>query len=150
MNEIKDEMIGAKGLDWLEWAEERLEESQSEADSVVNAVWAKVDKMKNAPLDIENYLGRYKDDWFGEVVVYQKDDQLWIKSLRSPKLNGQMHYYNANTFAIYWDYRDFNCDAFAMFQLDEHGEAIAITMKGISPDIDFSFDFQDLDLRKID
>ena len=59
-----------------------------------------------------------------------------------------MKYYKANTFAIAWEYKDMDCDAFAMFQLDENGKGIAISMKGISPTIDFSFDFQDLDLKK--
>jgi len=76
-------------------------------------------------------------------------DQLWIKSHRSPKLNGAMYYYQANTFAIKWEYQDMNADAFAMFSLDEHGKANSIKMKGISPNIDFSFDFHDLDLKRI-
>jgi hypothetical protein len=42
-----------------------------------------------------------------------------------------------------------NCDAFAMLGLDENGKAQSIKMKGISPNIDFSFDFQDLDLQRI-
>jgi CubicO group peptidase (beta-lactamase class C family) len=148
-NEIKDEIIGAEGLDWLAWAEKRLERRQSEADSVVNAVWAQVESVKNTNMDFDNYAGRYQDDWFGEVVIYEEGDKLWFRSLRSPKLNGQMQYYHANTFAIAWEYQDMNCDAFASFQLDETGKGISISMKGISPDIDFSFDFQDLELRRI-
>ena len=31
----------------------------------------------------------------------------------------------------------------------EEGRGQSIRMKGISPDIDFSYDFQDLDLRRI-
>ena len=42
-----------------------------------------------------------------------------------------------------------NADAFVIFSLDEEGKAQGIKMKGISPDIDFSFDFQDLDLLRI-
>ncbi len=61
-----------------------------------------------------------------------------------------MYYYKANTFAIRWEYRQMNADAFAMFQLDEEGKAQRIEMKGISPNIDFSFDFHDLDLRRIE
>ena len=148
-NEIKDEIIGAKGIDWIEWAKKRLERTTSEADSVVNAVWEQVEKSKNIKPDYKNYLGRYKDNWFGEIVIYEKENKLWFKSLRSPKLHGEMKYYQANTFAIAWEYKDMDCDAFAMFQLDENGKGIAISMKGISPAIDFSFDFQDLDLKKI-
>jgi hypothetical protein len=40
-------------------------------------------------------------------------------------------------------------DAFAMFSLDEEGKAQSIKMKGISPDIDFSYDFQDLELLRL-
>jgi hypothetical protein len=37
-----------------------------------------------------------------------------------------------------------------MFQLDEEGKAQGFKMKGISPAIDFSFDFQDLHPMRID
>jgi hypothetical protein len=36
------------------------------------------------------------------------------------------------------------------FSFDDTGKAQSIKMKGISPNIDFSFDFQDLDLKRID
>ena len=43
-----------------------------------------------------------------------------------------------------------DCDAFAIFSVDETGKAQSIKMKGISPGIDFSFDFQDLNLKRVD
>ena len=60
-----------------------------------------------------------------------------------------MALYNASTFALKWEYQATNCDAFAMFLLDETGKAQSIKMKGISSNMDFSFDFQDLDLQRI-
>jgi len=36
-----------------------------------------------------------------------------------------------------------------MFTIDEKGKAQSLKLKGISPNIDFSFDFQDLDLKRI-
>ena len=60
-----------------------------------------------------------------------------------------MSYYKANTFAIEWEFKDMECDAFASFSLDENGKAQSIKMKGISPAIDFSFDFQDLNLERV-
>ena len=61
-----------------------------------------------------------------------------------------MHFYNANAFVIKWDDRELDADAFAIFSLDEECLAQRIRMKGISPDIDFSYDFQDLDLHRAD
>ncbi len=148
-NDIKDEIIGRKDLHWDGWAEMRMEKRKTEPDSVVNAVWEQVEKAKHTKLDFNNYTGRYKDDWFGEIVIYEKENKLWFESLRSPKLNGEMQYYKANTFAVAMEYQAMNCDAFVMFQLDENGKGTSISMKGISPDIDFSFDYQDLDLIKI-
>ena len=42
-----------------------------------------------------------------------------------------------------------NADAFVTFGLDAKEKAQSITIKGISPNIDFSFDFQDLDLQRV-
>jgi hypothetical protein len=36
-----------------------------------------------------------------------------------------------------------------MFDVDEKGKAIHMTMKPISPLTDFSFDFQDLDFKRV-
>jgi hypothetical protein len=93
-------------------------------------------------------VGTDNDEGFGDVEVSLVKEELWFRSIRSPKLNGKMSFYTANTFAIKWTYRDMDCDAFAIFSLDEHGKAQRIEMKGISPNIDFSFDFQDLDLKR--
>jgi hypothetical protein len=43
-----------------------------------------------------------------------------------------------------------NADALAIFDVDDTGKAQSIRMKGISPNIDFSFDFQDLDLQRVE
>jgi len=121
----------------------------NEGDSVTDKVWKRVEENKKVKIKNEDYTGIYEDKWFGKCEVFLKDGQLWFKSYRSPKLNGPMRFYNANTFAIPWEYRGFDADAFAMFTLDEDGKAQSIKLKGISPNIDFSFDFQDLDLQRI-
>lgn len=140
------------GLDDFKWMDKYIQYAQTRsksADSVVAKVWQTVAAAKTTKINAADYTGIYEDKWFGKIEVFLKGDQLWFKALRSPKLNGPMSYYKANTFAIKWEYQDMNCDAFAMFSLDENGKAQSIKMKGISPDIDFSFDFQDLDLQRI-
>lgn len=128
---------------------QRLKEQESRGDSVTTAVWNTVKTAKNDHLKPENITGSYRDNWFGDITITQKGNALWFTSLRSPKLTGQMFYYKGNTFAIRWNYQDMNCDAFATFSLNEEGNANGIKMKGISPNIDFSFDFHDLDLKRV-
>ena len=146
---IIDSYLGLNDNDWVDKYSKRMQTRTSSADSVVTKVWQTVAAAKNTRINAADYTGTYEDNWFGKVEIFLKGNQLWFKALRSPKLNGPMSYYNANTFAIKWEYQDMNCDAFAMFSLDENGKAQNIKMKGISPNIDFSFDFQDLDLHRI-
>jgi len=146
---IADGYLGIEKTDWISLAQERLQASQSESDSVILAVWNVVAQAYSGDMDFKNFVGTYRDNWFGDIEIWLENEKLWFKSLRSPKLTGEMFYYQANTFAIKWNYQDMPCDAFAIFNLDENGSAISIKMKGISPNIDFSFDFQDLDLKRV-
>ncbi|MET0945851.1 MAG: serine hydrolase [Flavobacterium sp.] len=148
-NTIADNYLGLDDFGWTDKMEERMKQNKNTGDEVTKKTWEKVASVKNVKVKNEDYIGIYEDKWFGKIEVFEKNKKLWFKSYRSPKLNGPMAFYNANTFAIQWEYQAMNCDALAMFSLDETGKAQSITMKGISPNIDFSFDFQDLDLKRI-
>ncbi len=149
-NTIADSYLGLDDYAWIDKIVAWINDDKNEEDSVTKKTWEKVELAKNLKVKNENYIGIYADKWFGKVEVFEKNKQLWIKCFRSPKLNGPLALYNANTFAIKWEYQAMNCDAFALFSFDKTGKAQSIQMKGISPNIDFSFDFQDLDLKRID
>ncbi len=149
-SEILDSFIGVPRKDWITEIEDWVKVTETKGDSVTNAVWNTVSNAKSDHLNFNDYIGTYKDNWFGNVEIFLKDGKLWFKALRSPKLTGEMCFYKSNTFAIKWKLIDMPCDAFAIFNLDENGKAIGIKMKAISPNIDFSFDFQDLDLRRVE
>ncbi len=149
-NTIADSYLGLDDYAWIDKMVAWRNDDKNEEDSITNKTWEKVDLAKKIKVKNENFIGIYADKWFGNVEVFEKNKQLWINCFRSPKLNGPMAFYNENTFAIKWEYQAMNCDAFAMFSFDNTGKAQSIKMKGISPNIDFSFDFQDLDLKRID
>lgn len=150
MNEIMDAYLEADDMDWMGRIKGYLTRSTDEANEFVDAVWETCENAKIVHLDFDDFTGAYNDGWFGDVVIENRDGKLWFTSQRSPRLTGEMFFYQANTFAIKWEYREMNCDAFASFTLDENGKATAIQMKGISPNIDFSFDFHDLDLKRVE
>lgn len=145
---ILDSYFGLDDAGWIEQRARNLANNVKYSDEVTAAVWRKTDSVKATPVKKEAYKGMYEDQWFGKMEILLKGDQLWLRSLRSPKLNGPMYFYDTNTFAVRWEYQDMNCDAFATFSLDKAGKATGFKMKGISPAIDFSFDFQDLDLKR--
>ncbi|MEN8153120.1 MAG: serine hydrolase [Acidobacteriota bacterium] len=146
---IVDSYLGLDDFDWTDHYYKLYKKKENKTNQVSSRVWETVKNANTGHLNFEDFIGVYEDNWFGKVEVFMKGKQLWFKSYRSPKLNGPMSYYKANTFAIKWEYQDMNADAFAMFNLDEDGKAQSIKMKGISPNIDFSFDFQDLDLNRV-
>ncbi len=148
-NVIMDGYLGVQKTDWISIMEKNLQQNASQSDAATKAVWNTVAKANSKHINHSDYIGTYKDNWFGKIKIYEKNNKLWFASVRSPKLTGEMFFYKANTFAIKWNYQDMPADALAMFTLDEEGKAVRIKMRGISPNIDFSFDFQDLDLKRV-
>ncbi len=123
--------------------------NQGSANEAIARVWECVETGDHHGVRIENYVGIYADKWFGKVEIYLKDGAPWFRSIRSPQLTGPMYHYKANAFAVKWENRELDADAFAIFNLDEEGVAQQITMKGVSPDLDFSYDFQDLFFERV-
>jgi len=147
---VMDSYLGLEDFGWVEHIYEISQKRETKADSVVSKVWESVKSANYDHINPKDYIAIYEDNWFGQIEVFLYMGQLWFKSYRSPKLIGPMQYYKANAFAIKWEDQDLNGDAFAIFSLDEEGKAQSIKLKGISPNIDFSFDFQDLDLQRIE
>ena len=144
---------GNLGLEYFDWAANyanSFQQRNDEAEEVVEKIWKTIKTANTSHLKLNNFLGTFEDNWFGKIVIYQEDNKLWFRSHRSPKIKGQMLYYKANTFVAKWDDPSLvDADAFVMFGLDEEGKAQNIKMKGISPLIDFSYDFQDLNFLRI-
>lgn len=147
---IVDSYLGLDDFKWVDMYYGNFQNGTNKTNEIVRKVWETVDLADNTQLKTKNFIGKYEDKWFGQIEILIMNKQLWFKSLRSPKMNGPMYLYKDNTFAIKWEYQDMNCDAFATFSFDEKGQAQSIQMKGISPDIDFSFDFHDLNLQRIE
>lgn len=141
---ILDAYLGLEPYDWTGYYLERHLRSSGSASAELDRVWETIETGDHHGVSIENYVGVYEDLWFGKAEVYLVDGQPWFRSYRSPQLTGPMYHYKANAFAVKWENRELDADAFTIFSMDEEGVAQTITMKGVSPDIDFSFDFHDL------
>lgn len=148
---IIDSYLGVKGYDRVKTLKESADRSLEEAAMITGKIWAKVEAQRSeADEQVDNslYTGTYSDLWFGDIVISEVNGRLRFMAVRSPKLRGEMFHYTANTFIIKWDDRSMDADAFAVFTLDREGKPSAITMEAVSPLTDFSYDFQDLDLRR--
>lgn len=151
-NTIKDSYLGIPYRDHVKALSVERKFKENYADKITNEVWNKIDKNskdKNLKPDFNKYIGTYKDNWFGEIIISKKNKQLYFQSVRSPQLSGELYFYENENFVVKWKNRSFDADAFIFFNLDENGEANEFKMKAISPLTDFSYDFQDLHFYKL-
>ncbi|MBK8610317.1 MAG: serine hydrolase [Chitinophagaceae bacterium] len=151
-NTIKDSYLGIKGADRVKQMHDRVVKNEADAKKITDTIWAGIaaqQKTNGSKTDISNYVGTYTDQWFGDVTISVKNGQPWFDSKRSPKLTGLLLPYKGNTFVAKWNDRSMDADAYVKFELDENGKASGFKMAAISPLTDFSFDFQDLDLKRV-
>jgi CubicO group peptidase (beta-lactamase class C family) len=150
-NTIKDTYLNIPYTNYVELYSKREKDNISEADKTTDKVWAAISKNQKdkVKIDSKKYTGFYVDNWFGQIELSEKKGKLFFKSIRSPKLVGEVFFYKDNTFVVKWDNRSFNADAFLFFEIDESGKLDAIKMKPISELTDFSYDFQDLDFIRV-
>ena len=151
-NSIKDGYFGIKGKDRIKMYNDRRLASEKEAKELTTKIWADIEaqqKLMSAKTALPDVKGLYRDKWFGDVTISQKDGGLYYTSKNSPKLQGKMFFYKGNTYIVKWNERSLEADAFVTFTLDHNAKPAGYKIEAISPLTDFSFDFQDLDFSKV-
>ena len=150
-NQIRDGYLHLPYKDWVMEMAGENNRNKAEGKKITDSIWHEISKVQNHPVQINFgiYTGRYRDLWLGEVNIGIRNGKYWFSSKRSPKLNGELLPYKENSFVVKWTDRSMDADAFVVFRLNENGIAEGMKMKAISPLTDFSYDFQDLDFKKI-
>ena len=151
-NSLKDGYFGIKGKDRIKEYNDRRLANEREADSIVAAVEKDIAaqlKNKTAIPNPSDYIGNYQDPWFGDVVISQQNKNLHFKAVKLSDLTGTMTFYKGTTYAVRWNDPSLKADAFVTFSLDIEGKANGFTMSPISPLTDFSYDYQDLDFKRV-
>ncbi|MDO1560178.1 serine hydrolase [Brevundimonas sp. 2R-24] len=144
---IADILMGKAGFDWI--ADSKRLEREGTARSLTAA--AEIDAAQRAgaqpSLPLAAYAGTWRDPWYGDVAITQRDGGLWLSMTQTPALQGPLEPYDGETFRTRFPDRREE-DAFVTFEL-ENGRPVRARMRGVSPDIDFSYDYQDLRLTRI-
>ena len=149
---IQDSYLGVSGYDWVKIMKERVDKGEAEAkkigDDVEKDMQTQLSKA-GGKFNFQPYLGIFRDVWFGDIEISMKNGKAWLDCKRSPKLSGEVLPYKGNSLIVRWADRTLDADAYLMFTTDMDGKLSGLTMKAISPLTDFSFDFHDLDLKRI-
>lgn len=144
---IADIVMGKTGFDWI--ADGQRLEAENNAKSIAAAAEIDAKQAAGAPpsLPLSAYAGTWRDPWYGDVVIEPRDGGLWLAFSRTPSLKGPLEPYDGETMRTRFpDKREE--DVFVTFAL-ENGRPATATMKAVSPDADFSYDFHDLRLTKV-
>lgn len=153
INSILDGYFDIKNKDRITEYQKHNLDAQKHAQKIEQEVDKEIEhQLEESTAKLKNKIlqGKYKDNWFGSVdIKEQADGVLRFESSKSPDLKGNMHFYKGTTYVVRWEDRTIKADAFVSFNLDEQGKAEGFTMKAISPLTDFSYDFQDLDFKRI-
>lgn len=157
---LVDILMGKTGFDWI------ADSKKLEADGVEESLKAarEIDEKQAAgappSLALSEYAGTWRDPWYGDIeIIWETDiappaghpttDGGWLKVrfVHNPALQGPLEAYDGDMLRTRFpDKREE--DAFFTFEM-EGGRPVRATVKGVSPDIDFSYDYQDLRLTKV-
>jgi hypothetical protein len=140
-NAILDRLVGAPPFDWLAAMQRRRDEQQAEALKETGG-GAPAKPAGGPSLPLRAYAGRYRDPWYGDVVVGLKDGGLTIDFTHTAVFKSKLEPWGPDTFRTHFA-PDAGEDAVVMFKV-AGGKIAGVTMKPLSPLADFSFDFQHL------
>ena len=152
---LSDIAMNKVDVDWI--ADSKKREAEGTEKSLKAAVEIDAKQAAGAPpsMPLDAYVGTWRDPWYGDITVEQKTEGrgrnkktgLWLAFTHTPALKGWLEPYDGETFRTRFpDKREE--DAFITFNIATAKPATA-TLKGVSPDIDFSYDYQDLRLTRV-
>lgn len=142
---VLDHYLGVQpSWDWL-GAYTALDTQQHAALAAATVKETARDTTIRPTLALAKYAGTYTDVWYGDVAVGTRDGQLTMSFSHTPELTGVLEHQKGDAFIVRWKDRSLRADAVVTFEVAK-GAVTRICMTP-TPGVDFSFDFQDLDLR---
>jgi CubicO group peptidase (beta-lactamase class C family) len=146
---VLDHYMGAPAWDWLAGLTAVKERADRQlADFEANQASAR-DTNSRPSLAPDAYAGTYRDAWYGDVALAREGDRLVVRFSRSPDLVGDLEHWQYDTFLVKWRKRELRADAFITFSLKPDGSIGQALMEPASPAVDFSYDCQDLVLKRV-
>jgi len=145
--DIFEVYFGLPETDWVSYYAKKEKQQLSREESKLSRIGNKLTESSSPLLKLNKYAQTYIDKWYGEIIISLKADKLVVQFGRTPILKGELIHYEENTFIVRWEDRTLKADAYVKFKTNAEGDVSLVTMKAISSLTDFSFDFQDLELR---
>lgn len=140
-NAILDRLIDAPATDWMAIYAAQKSAADSEALSSV-ASGVNTAPAGGPSLPLAAYAGRYRDPWYGDIVVTEHAGRLSIDFVPTPVFKSTLEPWGRDAFRTRFP-KDAGEDAIVTFVVAD-GQVTGVTMKALSPLADFSYDFHHL------
>jgi hypothetical protein len=146
---VVDHYLEAPAFDWVT-AYTTLERRAAAATGDEEATTAAARDTTSRPsLPLDRYAATYRDAWYGDIEIRLDAGRLVMQFGKTPSLVGDLEHWQYDTFVVRWRDRELRADAFVTFALNPDGSIREARMEAVSPETDFSFDFQDLLLKPV-
>jgi CubicO group peptidase (beta-lactamase class C family) len=147
---VLDHYLGTKSPDYIAAYQKAREQSRARLDKLASDAAAARDSSSGPSLPPARFAGTYRDPWYGDVTITDERGGLVIRMTRTPSMVGDLQHWQHDTFVARWRDRELRADAYVTFALKPDGTVDQVKMAPTSPEVDFSFDFQDLLLRPVE
>jgi CubicO group peptidase (beta-lactamase class C family) len=145
---VLDAYLGAPAVDWIA-AWQAVEKRTHAANAAATPAGPPRAAGSTPSLPLDRYAGKYRDAWYGDMTIASGAAGLTVRFDRTPLLSGALEHWQHDTFVARWTDRELRADAFVTFALNPDGGIDTVRMRAVSPETDFSYDFQDLLFRRI-
>ncbi len=98
-----------------------------------------------APASMKSWLGRYRDPWFGEIAICERDGGVGFNAAKSPRMAGTVMRAGEGLL-VDWDNESMDDEPWLTFKT---GKPVTLSMAKVDPAGDFSSDFEDLSFIRI-
>jgi CubicO group peptidase (beta-lactamase class C family) len=146
---VLDHYLGAPAFDWIDGFQKLKTRNAGEVAASERDASASRNPSSKPSLSLSKYAGTYRDRWYGDIEVGERNGALSIRFTRTPLLTGTLEHWQYDTFIARWTDRELRADAYVTFALNPDGSIDQVKMRAVSPDTDFSFDFHDLLLKPL-
>ncbi|MFB3827014.1 MAG: serine hydrolase [Bryobacteraceae bacterium] len=146
---ILDHYMQANDTNWAEYYRKAAIREEDSANEAVKKAAAARNANSRPSLAPAGYAGRYRDAWYGDMVIENAGGRLAMRFTHTPQLSGDLEHWQYDTFIVRWRNRTLLADAYVTFALKPDGAVDQVKMAAVSPLTDFSFDFQDLLFRPV-
>lgn len=145
-NAILDELLGISPA--FDWVGSYVARDRLARENLVTQGGAERAPGGGPSLPLVEYVGRYRDAWYGDVVVSLRRNVLHIYFVPTPQFASVLEPCGADAFRTRMK-PGAGEDAAVNFTV-EGGKVTGIKMKALSPLADFSYDFHHLDFVRVE